>query len=367
MRRRGASIERIALAFVAVLQTVAIALILRDGKDAHPVATAVQPPRRLVANAAPRNATAALGASPAAAAALGASPAAAARTAAGDSPAARALRAAGVARHREGKVPLLYVHVYKSGGSTFCSTARASGKAAPAAHGNVANCNLMRGLNSLQPDAQLRAFAPYDVVCNEYDGLPVADAALHSAADVVWATTLRDPVERLVSHFANAKAFARRGAGAFAGRPVLRPSGKRFEQLTLADFARWLEAGAAQLDLPWTRGDFALRYFAGFDACAPGRCNASHVAIAKRRLAERFAVVLDLGALDAGYAAMHRDLGWPQRGPTRSGSRSSKAGTAAEQLEGEPDAARLMAALRRAAGERDAELWRWAKGLGGVG
>lgn len=70
-------------------------------------------------------------------------------------------------------VYVYYLHIYKSAGTSFCSTVRASGLSTPPDKGSVSNCNLMRNLNSVPLQEQWNAFQQFDVIANEYDGLPV--------------------------------------------------------------------------------------------------------------------------------------------------------------------------------------------------
>jgi len=94
----------------------------------------------------------------------------------------------------------------------------------------------------------------------------------------------------------------------------------------------WLDARSmnpalapAQLHLPWTQGDFLLRYLVGFDACAPGTCTEAHLARGMQRLSELFEIVVLLEDLPAGWAKMYQTFGWPspetvKRSGTKRGS-----------------------------------------------
>lgn len=118
---------------------------------------------------------------------------------------------------------------------------------------------------------------------------------------------MREPLDRFLSHFRAAQEFSAADRGAFHGAGQLAipaalsssaahssssgpghhrhhhgassvpGGGCMFHHCRFADFLHWLAArrsdptvAPASLKLPWTLGDFALRYFVGFDACDPG-------------------------------------------------------------------------------------------------
>ena len=238
-------------------------------------------------------------------------------------------RTLGVSRVQSGGgvASILYLHIYKSGGTTFCATARAARQRVPPDHGNVGNCNLMRNLNSLSPEQQLARFKGYQVVANEYDGLPTPDAGLVPTHSAVYVTTLRDPFDRFLSHFRAAQVFSSSNQGAFKNLGALQiPGGGgggggdggsgggggggsesgggsggggrcKFHDCGFRQFLAWLDQPETlrrptNLNLPYTKGDFIIRYFVGFDACKPGECDGSHLARAKERLERLFTVIM---------------------------------------------------------------------------
>lgn len=128
----------------------------------------------------------------------------------------------------------------------------------------------------------------------------------------------------------------------------------------------WLEArgtnqalAPAQLRLPWTKGDFLLRYLVGFDACAPGACNDADLANGKARLETVFDVVVLLVDAPHGWAKMRRRFGWPSpEAVTRSGTRRSS--DARRELASDEKA---LAALQTAVGPNDRALYAHAQAL----
>ena len=132
-----------------------------------------------------------------------------------------ALRRRGLAALRAGKrVPVVYLHVFKAGGTAVCDVAKAVGQRTPRASSAAgvcarcnANCNMparfFRGPNATEQARALRQKG-YEFVGNEFDGLAADPSKLLSPACAVWAVSLRDPVERFLSHFAALqRAYAR--------------------------------------------------------------------------------------------------------------------------------------------------------------
>ena len=261
---------------------------------------------------------------------------------------------------------IYFLHIYKSGGTSFCSTARGAKKRVPPG----ANCNLDRGMSDLPPRVQLERVRRYEVAANEYDGLPTLESLLVPPSEVAYVVMVRDPMDRLLSHFAAAQVFSRNNQGAFRDAGLLHvPSSKHctFHDCSFVSFLHWLGARRAnpalppaKLSLPWTRGDFLLRYFVGFDACALGSCSAAHVAIAKERMRRLFTVVLVLEEVDSrGWASMRAAFGWPAGSAVRrSGTRRSS--DARREVAGDEDA---MVSLVEAVGPHDMEIYRYAKEL----
>jgi len=101
--------------------------------------------------------------------------------------------------------PVYFLHVYKSGGTSFCSTARGAGKHVPPG----ANCNLERGLGAKPPSVQLARVTQFDVAANEYDGLPVLESMLMPLEKVAYVVCVRDPLDRFLSHFSAAQVFSK--------------------------------------------------------------------------------------------------------------------------------------------------------------
>jgi hypothetical protein len=234
-------------------------------------------------------------------------------------------------------VPIYFLHIYKSGGTTFCSTARGARKHIPPG----LNCNLKRGLSKLPPREQLSQLKKYEVAANEYDGLPSTDSLLVSPSLVTYVVILRDPLDRLLSHFAAAQVFSRGNQGAFKNLGRLRipahettttatipASSARettthhrerlcvFHECSFADFLHWVDGRRSNpglappsLNLPWVRGDFMVRYFAGFAACDFGECTNAHLRTATARLERLFKVVIILEDLSGQPAEEEEEVG----------------------------------------------------------
>ena len=248
-------------------------------------------------------------------------------------------RAEGLARARAGAAAVLHVHVLKAGGAAACAAAIAAGVSVPPDGGE--SCGAPEGFGALSgggaappppanatpPDLLARVAAtPWRFVGLDRVGLPPREAALASPRCAVWAVTLRDPRDRLLSHFydlqaqyrclvsaapscADASAAlawariqpawgrdARRGA-AFRPLQRMRLDGKAgrfasFASIGFADFIRWLSAGGrkrlgeAHPISPVVSGDLAARHLCGFAACAPGACAGACLDTAKARLRE---------------------------------------------------------------------------------
>jgi hypothetical protein len=92
-------------------------------------------------------------------------------------------------------------HIYKSGGTSFCATARGANKRVPPG----LNCNLARGFSKRSASEQLEVLKRYEVAANEYDGLPKSDTLLMPRSHAAYVVFLRDPLDRLLSHFAAAQ------------------------------------------------------------------------------------------------------------------------------------------------------------------
>jgi hypothetical protein len=69
------------------------------------------------------------------------------------------------------------------------------------------NCNLPRGLSKRSVGEQLEALRRFEVAANEYDGLPTSDALLVPRSQAAFVVFLRDPLDRLLSHFAAAQVW----------------------------------------------------------------------------------------------------------------------------------------------------------------
>ena len=279
--------------------------------------------------------------------------------------------------------PIYFLHIYKSGGTSFCSTAREAGKRVPPG----LNCNLARGVSGLSSGEQTKLLRRYEVAANEYDGLPSDSSRLVPVSAVAYVVILRDPPDRLFSHYAAAQVFSRKNQGAFRDLGLLQvpvgttdsrevPGGRStkqclFHDCTFADFLRWLHGrrrnpglAPARLRLPWARGDFAVRYFVGFDACDYGSCGSEDLELAKRRLRDLFAVVLILEDLQAdsnelGWGAMRRAFGWPSREAVRRAG-THRGSDAQSAVAGDSTAA---AQLTEAVGRLDIELYSFARDL----
>jgi hypothetical protein len=271
-------------------------------------------------------------------------------------------------------VPVYFLHIYKSGGTSFCSTARGAGKRVPPG----LNCNLKRGLNLLTPEQQLKELKKFDVAANEYDGLPSSPSFLLSPEAVTYVIILRNPLDRFLSHFYAAQVFSRNNQGAFRGLGRLKiPSQKErlclFHECKFSEFVHWIERRRINslwppisLKLPWTRGDFMLRYLVGFDTCDFGECTSAHLDIAKHRLEHLFKVVLileDLAVVDppsggkSGWNAMRKVLGWPSEADVRRAG-THRGSDALSELAGDPLA---VSSLHTAVGPHDIQIYEFAK------
>ena len=242
-------------------------------------------------------------------------------------------------------IPVYYLHIYKSGGTSFCATAQRARKRVPVdrTRQQQLNCNVPHDLIRRGVGEQLKHVRQYDVSANEHDGLPLLESMLLPPAQVAYVVTLREPHDRFLSHFRAAQQFSVANRGAYrdvGGLAVPRAGGASafgrpclFHHCAFPDFLHWLEGrrrdpslAPASLRLPWTLGDFALRYFVGFDACDPGACSDYHLVQAKDRLERLFTVVLVLEELeDTGWRTMRAAFGWPseaevRRAGTRRGS-----------------------------------------------
>ena len=123
-----------------------------------------------------------------------------------------AARAEGLALARRGAASVLYLHIFKAGGTSVCAAAVAAGFVTPPGD---ENCNVPAALGLLRDGAatppalaaRVRARAPpWGFVGIEHVGLPAgARAAWASPRCAVWATQLRDPRDRMLSHFYHAQ------------------------------------------------------------------------------------------------------------------------------------------------------------------
>lgn len=249
-------------------------------------------------------------------------------------------------------IPLYYIHVYKSGGTTFCSTAQHSKKRVPldVTRRNNLNCNVPRDLIKRSVDEQLRVVGQYEVAANEHDGLPLLESMLLPPSRVAYVVTLREPLDRFLSHFRAAQQFSAAKRGAFKGIGPLkfpgghgdgnggRDEGCLFHHCSFPDFLHWLEGrrsdpalAPASLKLNWALGDFVLRYFVGFDACTPGACTTQHLLQAQDRLERLFTLVMILEELETtGWRAMRVAFGWPSEAEVRRAGTRRKSSARAE-------------------------------------
>jgi hypothetical protein len=180
---------------------------------------------------------------------------------------------------------------------------------------------------------------------------------------------------RFMSHFSAAQVFSSKNKGAFRniGELQIPKPGQAclFHDCDFSSFLHWLDEKRyglnghsikpISLSLPWTLGDFMLRYFVGFDACQPGECLEDDLTKAKHRLATLFEVVLILESVnDVGWKLMNNKYGWPG-----DDSQVKRAGThigsdARVTLKNDPDA---LAALRKFVGQNDIDLYDYAVNL----
>ena len=224
-------------------------------------------------------------------------------------------RAEGLARVRAGAAPVIYMHIFKSGGTSVCEAAKAANVSVPPVGHFIGNCNappmvvdddgdLERSLSSSSsssfsssaPRGLLRAAnaARWGFVAIEQVALPPADesgffeASLPRSADrgaarrssegalasprcAVWAVQLRDPRDRMLSHFFEAQAHyqclaARKprcaGQGAHAWSKLQAP----WDAAALAPLAKM------RLREPSRVASFATVSFAEASGCLPRRC-----------------------------------------------------------------------------------------------
>ena len=291
-----------------------------------------------------------------------------------------ALRRLGLEALRRGeRVPVVYVHVFKAGGTSVCNVAKAVGQRTnlqTSAHGPeiTTNCNMPPGFffqNASQQAGFLRKHA-LEFVGNEFDGLPMDEGQLLSPACAVWAISMRDPVERFLSHFSSLQRRFKqvivrnqnntRGPGQDLhiwrhkrGRygisssrqgdrePVFTnsdletmskifvPGRKkihvpdhqnffRIDEISAVEFAHFLRTQPeAALTSPalrsWVAGDFYVRHLAGaFSEESDLVSSEALFAKARQRLSRLFSVIIvtdDLGARqDDPWRVLRSPLGW---------------------------------------------------------
>ena len=267
-----------------------------------------------------------------------------------------ALRNRGLAALRAGKrVPVVYVHVFKAGGTAVCDAAKAAiGGRTPrtSAESGVCanchgNCNMPAGFfgdNNATEQARVLHERSYEFVGNEFDGVPADGARVLSPACAVWAISLRDPLARFLSHLDTlVKAYERVYGGFNAARGrnskgssevgrdqhvwrIGRASDRVFtdddlavlkhvrvnrtlegeqvlsiDRVTPSEFVRFLRHDAGARDAarraPTLRslvgGDFFVRHLAGgFVGSMVNATPEALLASAKARLARLFAIVI---------------------------------------------------------------------------
>lgn len=272
----------------------------------------------------------------------------------------------GLERLRNGSATVLYLHVFKSGGTSLCSAAAAAKWRTPPVDAQPnsglfqGNCNVppgyTLGLNSGQQLASSSSLSwlgdvnaqRWRFVGLEFDGLPTNDFLLPSPRCAVWIIQLRDPRDRMLSHFYIAQAQFRclrdPGVGVCAGRH--NPSGGESRHLWARQLDSWdgpnyraLESmhdgkgfgdrafhfsaflqflskgGKSKLGprhplAPLVSGDFAARHLCGFDACAAGECGDACIDVAQRRLRDWFSIILTTEGLDLwGWPVLQELLG----------------------------------------------------------
>ena len=124
-----------------------------------------------------------------------------------------ALRRRGLEALKIGEpVPILYVHVFKAGGTSICDVAKAVGRRVPEkgfddgrhrVWGRDPNCNMPKGFfrDRATQQATVLRLKGLQFVANELDGLAANGQMLLSPACAVWAISMRDPSKRFLSHF----------------------------------------------------------------------------------------------------------------------------------------------------------------------
>ena len=282
-------------------------------------------------------------------------------------------RGRGVSRYKAGTAVAVYMHIFKSGGTSVCSHVRRMNHTrAPPEPGPGdlegwerrdrrrrhrvkltdprpnGNCNAPLGFLPARGPMRIDAAETlgWQFVAVEFDSLPALESDLLSPECAVWSIQLRDPRNRLMSHFYHAQDHFQcliKNTGRCAGpahrwmamqegwgppdrqNPKFRPlvamdrrGRESFASASFRAFARWVVGGGQRLLgpahplAPLISGDFAARHLCGFDACAPGECGDECLEVAKARLRNMFSVVLITeGLRDWGYSALHEVLGWP--------------------------------------------------------
>lgn len=276
-------------------------------------------------------------------------------------------REEGLSKLRDGRAAILYLHVFKSGGTSVCSAFADSNWRTPPTSiqpDGSGNCNLPPGFtNGTSDDARdepaswLRKVTPtWQFVGLEFEGLPSVPSSIPSPRCAVWAVQLRDPRNRMLSHFYVAQAHFRcfrlrecakkkwEGFGQAKhgwarrqdswsdanNRPLMSlDGGADFGETNVEKFVTWYGSkggkellGPRHPLVPLMSGDFMARHLCGFDACAAGDCDDSCLDVAKERLETLFALILITETLDAwGWRALQGTVGLkiPRVFPHRAG------------------------------------------------
>ena len=266
---------------------------------------------------------------------------------------------------RERKAAVLYIHIFKSGGTSVCSVfsdAKWSTPPTQIQSDGGGNCNLPPGFITSAASDKHKPTESWLPTVNarwrfagiEFEGLPRVPSSIPSPRCAMWVIQLRDPRNRMLSHFYVAQNHfecllyrcpATQGEGFGQAKHLWSrhqdnwrhtnlssvmslDGGARFGKTTFAQFVSWLSKGGRKLLgprhplAPLASGDFTARHLCGFDACAPGACDDACLEVAKERLDHLFAIILITETLDAwGWRALQQLVGLkvPRVYPHRAG------------------------------------------------
>lgn len=194
--------------------------------------------------------------------------------------------------------PVLFMHFHKAGGTTMCQLATLNDELMPEGSEST-NCNSIGDSNWFQTPGNVRSCDERRVmgVNRSYMSLERWIDNSICTDDLLYATTLRDPLDRIISNL-------------------------NYEAHKPDKVMEWVKPGASQFNVSNVRGavidsstasydNFFVRTLAGPDAfmLPAGAMTRQHLDIAKKRLA-RFTVIVPLDRFDDHSVQLSNGLGW---------------------------------------------------------